>query len=63
MRSSLTAPPTGPSFFSRMLDAMVRARQEQVEREIFAYLHGYGSKLTDETERKIECQFLHREQL
>ena len=44
--------------FGRMLAAMIRARQIQVEREIARYLAGSGGKFTDEAEREIERRFL-----
>jgi hypothetical protein len=42
----------------RMLrDALIEARQRQVEREIGRYLESTGGKLTDEAEREIERRF------
>ncbi len=49
---------TGPGFFSRLLEALGRARQEQAEREIAVYLSTCGGKFTDEGEREIERRFL-----
>ncbi len=47
-----------PSFFSRVVGAMMLARTRQAEREIARYLHGTGGKFTDEAEREIERRFL-----
>lgn len=46
------------SFFRRVLDAMVEARQRHAEREIAQYLTMTGGKLTDDIERTIERRFL-----
>jgi len=47
-----------PGLFSRLVDAMMLARQRQAEREIVRYLVDSGGKFTDETEREIERRFL-----
>jgi hypothetical protein len=49
---------THRSLFSRLIDAMMMARQKQAEREIARYLKGSGGKFTDEVEREIERRFL-----
>lgn len=49
---------TGPGFFSRLYAAFAAARMRQAERDIARYLHGSGSKFTDESEREIERRFL-----
>ena len=48
----------GPSFFARLLAAMMVSRQRDAEREIARYLAGSGGKFTDDTEREIERRFL-----
>jgi hypothetical protein len=45
----------------RMFEAMVKARQRQVDREITRYLESIGGSLTDHAEREIERRYL-REQ-
>jgi hypothetical protein len=47
-----------PGFFTRVLNAMVEARQRHAEREIAQYLTLTGGKLTDDVERTIERRFL-----
>jgi hypothetical protein len=43
-------------FFRWLVDAMMKSRQRQAEREIARYLN--SSKFTDEAEREIERRFL-----
>ena len=45
-----------PGFFRWLVDAMMKSRQRQAEREIARYLN--NSKFTDEAEREIERRFL-----
>jgi hypothetical protein len=45
-----------PGFFHRFFNAMMVARQRQVEREIARYLRTH--RFSDETEREIERRFL-----
>ncbi|MGE0566034.1 MAG: hypothetical protein AB7O50_16155 [Pseudolabrys sp.] len=47
-----------PGFFTRVLYAMMEARQKQAEREIAQYLALTGGKLTDDAEREIERRIL-----
>ena len=47
-----------PGFLSRMLNAMMVARQRQAEQEIARYLRSCGGKFTDEAERVIERRFM-----
>jgi len=47
---------TRPGFFRRFLDAMMRSRQRQADREIARYLETH--RFSDETEREIERLFL-----
>jgi hypothetical protein len=49
---------TRPSFWQRLLAAMMASRQRQAEREIARYLRNHGGKFTDEAEREIERRFL-----
>jgi hypothetical protein len=49
---------TRPSFWQKLLAAMMASRQRQAEREIARYLRDHGGKITDETEREIERRFL-----
>jgi hypothetical protein len=49
---------TRPTFWQKLLAAMMASRQRQAEREIARYLRNHGGKLTDETEREIERRFL-----
>jgi hypothetical protein len=51
-----TAPKRG--VFTRLMDAMMMARQRQAEREVARYLADTGGKFTDEAEREIERRFL-----
>lgn len=44
--------------FKRIVNAMITARQRQVERDIGRYLRDNGGKLTDDVERAIERRFL-----
>jgi hypothetical protein len=57
-----TATPTpvrsGKGLFSRLIAALMEARQRQADREIARYLAGTGGRFTDETEREIERRFL-----
>jgi hypothetical protein len=46
-----TTPQRG--FFARVIDAVVRSRQRQAEREIARLLEHHGGKFTDETDRLI----------
>jgi hypothetical protein len=52
--SSLPAFSAPRSLWRMIRDALVEARQAQIEREIETYLAGTGGKLTDESERQIE---------
>ena len=45
-----------PGFFRRFFNAMMVARQRQVEREIARYLRTH--RFSDEAEREIERRFL-----
>lgn len=47
-----------PGFFTRVMYAMMEARQKQAEREIAQYLALTGGKLTDDAEREIERRIL-----
>jgi hypothetical protein len=47
---------TRPGFFRRFFNAMMVARQRQVEREIARYLR--TRRFSDEAEREIERRFL-----
>jgi glyoxylase-like metal-dependent hydrolase (beta-lactamase superfamily II) len=49
---------TRPTFWSKLLAAMMASRQRQAEREIARYLRDHGGKFTDEAEREIERRFL-----
>ena len=42
----------------RILDAMIAARRQEVERAIGRYINNNGGKLTDSLERDIEHRFL-----
>lgn len=44
--------------FHRFLDAVMKARQRQADREIARFLQARGGRLTDEAEREIERRFL-----
>jgi hypothetical protein len=46
-----------PGFFTRVLNAMVEARQRHAEREIAQYLTMTGGRFTDDVERAIERRF------
>ena len=47
-----------PSFFTRLIAAMMVSRARQAEREIERYLRSNGGKFTDESEREIERRYL-----
>ena len=48
-----------PSLFTRLVNAMIAARQRQVDREVAHYLiDSAGGKFTDQAEREIERRFL-----
>lgn len=48
-----------PSLFMRLVNAMIAARQRQVDREVAHYLiDSAGGKFTDQAEREIERRFL-----
>jgi hypothetical protein len=47
---------TRPGFFRRFVDAMIKSRQRQADREIARYLQTH--RFSDETEREIERLFL-----
>ena len=48
-----------PSLFARLVNAMIAARQRQVDREVAHYLiDSAGGKFTDQAEREIERRFL-----
>jgi hypothetical protein len=50
---------TKPSLFTRLVNAMIAARQRQVDREVAHYLiDSAGGKFTDQAEREIERRFL-----
>jgi hypothetical protein len=49
---------TRPTFWQKLLAAMMASRQRQAEREIARYLRDHGGKFTDEAEREIERRFL-----
>ena len=46
------------ALFRRLLDALIAARQQEVERAIGRYIRNNGGKLTDSLEREIEHRFL-----
>ena len=45
-------------FWRRLFNAMIEARQRQVDREIARYLGSRGGKFTDQAEREIEEHIL-----
>ena len=47
-----------PGFWRRLFNAMIEARQRQVDREIARYLRACGGKFTDQAEREIEERIL-----
>jgi hypothetical protein len=57
---AFTQPParTRPTFWQKLLAAMMASRQREAEREIARYLRNQGGKFTDEAEREIERRFL-----
>jgi tRNA A-37 threonylcarbamoyl transferase component Bud32 len=50
--------PVTPGVWRRLFNAMIEARQRQVDREIARYLRSYGGKFTDQAEREIEERIL-----
>jgi len=54
---ALAASSSRPSFWSRLVAAMMLSRQRQANAEISRFLLSRG-KLTDEVEREIERRFL-----
>lgn len=49
-----------PSLFRRLVNAMIAARQRQVDREVAHYLiDSAGGKFTDQAEREIERRYLN----
>lgn len=57
-----SAPSSRPTrgLLRRLYDAMIKARQQEAEREIARYLQLSGGKLTDSIEREIERRFISR---
>jgi hypothetical protein len=57
---AFTATPvrTKPTFWHKLLAAMMASRQRQAEREIARYLRNHGGRFSDEAEREIERRFL-----
>jgi len=45
--------PARTSFWRRLFDNMIAARQRRADREIAAYIASHGGHLTDEVERGI----------
>lgn len=52
------AAPKKPSLWSRIVKAIVEARERQVEREIGRLIERGGGRITDQIERSIERHFV-----
>jgi hypothetical protein len=49
---------SGHGLLRRIFEAIITARQRQIDREITRYLETIGGSLTDHAEREIERRFL-----
>ena len=58
----LSAPTRRSSFFARLLQSTINARQRQVDRVVEQYLVSRALKLTDDAERQIERLIVMRGQ-